>query len=803
MAWGPAYRNDFVDLSEVTIYDSHTALGSLTDTPSGGAALQSPRLPSNVQIVTDASATPDAAGRQTLARVYSRLAGSGEYKGGGYWSNGGFMLDKGKQLYGDYTIRVRTQYGKNTKGVLLLWPVGPNGWRQANPGTGDETDFYEWYTFSTIDNSAGATNLHFRAADGTTKPSYQWHIPLGISDWSVWHELHLVWEPGLLDLFVDGVRPHVAANQHNYPVTNPLVIPAVPMYLAVQTAMLGQRDTAVTTRTTHFIDIDYAIIKPYVNDGSVTISDPSNVTLTTLDSVSQRLTWTPAVASDGSPVISKIEIEHPSGAGNWVVEAPALGTANLLIQGLSPNTQYRARVTSSTSSGSATSSSVLSNAATTSASGTTINASVHATSAGGPAIGPIPLPVHFDFADCSGSFSAATLDPDDGTNPITLTVTNPGTSTAAIAALDYVYTTTSEPGIFQPTLTLVDSTGAISDSDTDAVTTTAGSDDATDLLKLPYPKVDDDLSVGWARRVLDQIDAAAGNAVSASAVYGSSADVVQQMWTPNSDYPIRIETVADLFKGDGTYDPLTTTGLFAQAFSGSTPPPPTGTTSFYQPVTVDTDPTAAVSSRVVTLPTGIVAGSYCLIGVHVFDATTRALTTPAGWTLIDGPLGNGNGNSTLRVYGKPVTTTDSGGTVTLAFGTGTQILAIAGGVYKNATGIDATTGPPAGHVMSADPSTAQTVLATPIITSGAASEMAVAFAGAKGSANGGFVINAPTTGSNQRMQDTTAVSGAKNVGIVMWDNGLRVSAGAGDLGSARSGGMGLFGVAWAGALTHP
>lgn len=793
MAFGPAYRNDFVDKSDITVYDSHTALGSLTDTPSSGGALQSPRLPSNVEIITDATATPDASGRRTAIRVWSRIAGSGEYKGGGYQGNGGFLLKKAQQLYGDYTFRVRGTYGKNTKGVLLLWPV-KNGWKGAIPGTGDEEDIWEWYTFATVDPTSGASNLHFRNADGSTKPGDQWHIPLGISDWTQWHELHFIWEPTLLDLFIDGVRPHVSGNPHNYPITNSLIIPQVPMYVGFQTAMLGQRDPAVTTRTSLSIDMDYAIIKPYVNDGTVTISDPANVDAEVIDSASVRLNWDASSTSDGSPVTYMIEARSPSGTGSFAVMAEGVKASTYLAKPLLPSHSYDFRITPT--NGVVVGNPAISNAVTTNASGTGLNAVIIASVAGGDAVGPVPLSVHIDPTACSGQFTSATFDPGNGDTPTSLTVltTSPFSSTnPGLAAFDYPYVAVSEPGDFIASITLQDASGNTDDAE-DTVHTTAPADqDTTAILKLPYPDKGKPVSRRWAISVLDMLDRAAGNAIPQEQTMQTGADAVEQIWLPNDAFPRFVQTPTDMFRSDGTFDPLTGTGLFAQVFGSVTPPtPPSGTTTFFAPITLDADPSAAVGIRNATLPPSIAAGGYALIACEVLDPTSDVVATPAGWTLLHAVVQNGNGNSALWVFGRTVGVAQSSGAVALDL-SGTALMAVVGGVWAGATGIDV-------QNELANVGTAQTVHPTPTLTTTAPSEMLIGIVGGRYSALGQGLVT-PPTGSNLRQQDTTASTSGKNVGLAIWDVGLQVTAGSANPGSAKTGG-GMFSVGFAAALTH-
>jgi hypothetical protein len=405
--------------------------------------------------------------------------------------------------------------------------------------------------------------------------------------------------------------------------------------------------------------------------------------------------------------------------------------------------------------------------------------------------GPVPLLATVDPTACSGPFTSATFDPGDGSAPIPLTIDS-SSGSPRLAAFTYNYTSVSYPGYFSASIVLLDASGN-SDTATDTVHTVASPDAAsTALLQIPYPQVDDDMSVAWGRQVLDILDQAAGNAVPKIATYQSLGDVIEEAWLPGESFPRQRRTLADLFRSDGTFDPLTSTGLFAQAFgSGATPTPPTGTTTFYQPVSADADPTGNVTSRVVTLPGSIPAGSYAIIALDLFAATSNSVGTPAGWTLLDGPTNNPNGNASMRVYGKAVGTADSGTTVTFTAGTGV-LQAVVGGVWLAASAV-------AAHAIAANDGTAQVVHPTPSVTSAQPSQMQIGVAGGRFSVTGPVLFAEPS-GSNVRMVDSSASTG-KNVGLVLWDNGLRVAQGAGDVGTARSG-SGAFSVGWSGVLTH-
>ncbi|MGN6245094.1 MAG: hypothetical protein ACTHQ3_15690 [Motilibacteraceae bacterium] len=88
-----------------------------------------------------------------------------------------------------------------------------------------------------------------------------------------------------------------------------------------------------------------------------------------------------------------------------------------------------------------------------------------------------------------------------------------------------------------------------------------------------------------------------------------------------------------------------------------------------------------------TLPTIATAGyAVAVIGTNV--ATTTTITSaPAGWTLLDGPYDNGSNNMRVWLYGKAVTSADSGAAFSATM-SATGRWAVAGAYLPGASAID-------------------------------------------------------------------------------------------------------------------
>ncbi len=173
------------------------------------------RRPSAVDVVP----SPDATGGHLLRITATMGTGDAE----GLLVSGGLSLEGYNQVYGRYTIRVRTDADPDrvTTGVALLWPES-NVW----PRDG-EIDFYEAWRDRITRTPVELSNHH--AIDGVhVSEMVPLVTPSGeLADGTRWHTYVLDWRPDYLAVSVDGGPPAVVT-------TDPAAIPSTPMYLAVQ-----------------------------------------------------------------------------------------------------------------------------------------------------------------------------------------------------------------------------------------------------------------------------------------------------------------------------------------------------------------------------------------------------------------------------------------------------------------------------------------------------------------------------------------------------------------------------------------
>lgn len=778
-SFGTPYVKQFTSTSDpdINVYDSSGSPGATTDTGGSAHVLQAPRLKQNVTIVTDATA-PAPTGYSTnskLIRVYSRAAPAAEGRTtAGWWSNGGFALGPGRQIYGRYTFSLRLSPGKNTKMVWLLWNV-TGGWTGSDPGTGNEEDVIEtfWQNGGTTDKGVGASNLHFRAADGTTSPSYQLHLPLGVSDWTTWHTCVFTWLPTSLNLTIDGVTAP------GYPVTNPKYIPTNKMYVALQTAELVDPGStrAGTSRTTGYADMSYVVIEPWSSGGvNNPPSVPQNLTVNALSTTQFKATYN--ASTDQETSVASYQIQYRtsdvgSGAGSWV----SVTAVNALSQTIttpgpaSTSYDFQVRATDTQSLSSDWSTTVTQS---TLGSGTLPNAALSIT----PGTGYAPLTVTVSTAGTTGSPTSGTLDMGDG-NP------NNGGVPYNWGSLPTTYT---YPSVGQYTATLI-------------VTNASGTDQALAVVNVQDPTNNQNttpnlgltlIKSGDSGRSLrapynanmQAIDAAAG-ALGGIRVNGSSSDIVVGGQVAGESYARwYITTDGNVYGGDGTFEPNTNAPVYS--FSGTAP----STTTTFSAAVSNNCGTSGSSSVTVVMPNTIATGSLAVMAVEVHAATS--ISTPTGWTQItSSPVDNSNGNDRLAVFYKAVSGTDAGTTITSTLGA-SNLWCAAISVYNNGTGVNVT-------AIAANAGTAQTNHPSPSVTTTNANEMVIGIVAGRFSTTSGKVITAPT-GTNQRVQDNSNSTSTSNVSVVMFDY-TQTAAGATSVGNATTV-SGMFSNAATVALTH-
>jgi licheninase len=119
----------------------------------------------------------------------------------------------GRQTYGRWEIRARMDVGRGYGPTLLLWPDS------GNEAVGGRIDIM---TLPTGDRRRMVSTILYGSALRTAE-----HTETG--DFTQWHTYAVDWQPGYLDLYLDGRRV-----QH---LTDPAAIPRTPMHLAVQVDM--------------------------------------------------------------------------------------------------------------------------------------------------------------------------------------------------------------------------------------------------------------------------------------------------------------------------------------------------------------------------------------------------------------------------------------------------------------------------------------------------------------------------------------------------------------------------------------
>ena len=783
--------------------------GTTTQTPTNGAALQSPRIADNVTFgVHDGSNWIQAHTRYATRATGAIPAG---------WPSAAKFVPIAlkSKTYQRVKFRMRADQGAGFKWVILWWPV-VDGWATAKVNEGNEPDFIERYNypggFSATD---GASNLHYRGTDGIRKdgtfgPRYFKKTIKLNTDLTVIHTWQLDWTPNYLSVSVDG------NTLPGYPTTQDFLIPHMPMYFSVQTALLGTRGGingvgGLTGRPDCKVEIADIETWDYTSGTSDPPGDPTAVSSILITPDRIRTTWTPGTPGS-SPIAHALLEYQPVGApsNSWTQQI-VTGASNFLTAHL-PASTYHTRVTMVDTQG-RTSNTVSSNdiVVPVTPPPATVTAHISTTT---PSITVGDVASFTPSAD--GTITSAIFDPGNGEDPVSLPLPlapfNYPDATLFPDASGYI--TPSGPNGYQPTLTVSD---ASSNSDIDqtqiVVNATQGGLFSPNA-NIPYPLNDQLYDMSILINIVDNLFAVA---LTSTDVLQTGSDVLWAPTVAGKQYPQFVLTAAPNFyvgpdgqRGD--VDPLQYTPMWGvDASTPNTPPPTTTPSNVYDICRADADPSTGGTARSVVLPDGIPDGSFAIIACEIENgASTTVTPTITGGLSLTGSgnfhdtCSNGNGNATLHVFGFPVDHTYSGATYTLTQSS-SGLMGIGGTIHRDTTGLKT------GHAAVANASTAQTShpvpVTSPTFDTTLVPQRVVHINGCRFATQFPNTINAPTASAvTQEWMDSTQVPTGqtthKNQALVYYDE-LISAAGPIPARSANTNGNGAFSNGWTGVLIHP
>jgi hypothetical protein len=692
--FGTPFTKYFTDLNGISKYNSSNNPGSAGDTYSSAGVKQSPRLTQNVTL----QSTPGSpGGKNSAVRCWTRPAPTAEGSTpANWWSTSGFSVDGGRQKLGKWEFAVRRQEGLNTKGVWLMWPIGPNknGWLNAPPNSANEFDIIEWFDQAAAGGVATAgCNIHYRKADGTVAASYQKQIPHPLIpgvDWVNWHVVEFITLPNQTDMLIDGVR---AAQ---FPLTNPLFLQKVQMYFAMQMALLIDPGLTrgTTSRETAWMDMAYLKVYPLADaNQDAAPSVPANLAANPTSETSAHYTWGASVDQDPLSPVKDYPLERALVTGGVVGPYSQIATPvptsyqdNVLNAGKTYSVRVSARDTLNLQSDP---SDPVQFATPATPPAQVLKAKLVITGVDDPTI-------------TSENGAIITTAPFNG-------LVNPRNSTGPISRVDIDYGNGSTyPGVTMPAAPGVTNTwpdaGEVTVTltvwGTDPGTGIIPSDQDTVTLRLADPtQLDSSPNFGWhlprrgeAIRAQDwydflmSLDDQLNQTAMKDGVYQTADDIVIAGTIAGDGYR-RVKLTADgrFFEGDGSYPTDSNAPLLGPggSLTGSAPPPPASTDIQFS---WSADPfdsgSGTVSTVPLVFPTSVPTG-YALAWVHMRRGDTTPVT-PSGWTLL-GDDKNGNGNSRLLIFGKLCGSGDNGATLNVALGGAAAAVGVLVGYVGNAT----------------------------------------------------------------------------------------------------------------------
>jgi hypothetical protein len=334
-SWQLAYRNDFVDLRDVTRFSSTSAVNdTISPADNTNSLLQKPTASADVSTVADPAATDGSAlGVFTQQSTYP--TGSGTAYG---WTNGRMVIS-GQNQSPPVRIRARVRMTPSigAKTAVMWWPAG-GGWPW-------EVDFAETFGGLTMTDHWGSrqtVDQHWHSdMNGDGSATEQLNHADAI-DATQYHSYDLFILPNHMWIEIDGVK--------TFETTDPRWIPKGPGFFSIGKALTGTRSGAHTVDGV-FLD-------------SLEIYKPATLSAT-VDALSSPVGTAPSVTgtlgTGGSDMTYHVDYGPTSAYGASTPNATAAGSAlpvpvSVPLAGLAAGSIYHYRLVATNASGSVASS---------------------------------------------------------------------------------------------------------------------------------------------------------------------------------------------------------------------------------------------------------------------------------------------------------------------------------------------------------------------------------------------------------------------------------------------------------------
>jgi hypothetical protein len=779
--FGSPFTKFFTDKDGIGVYNSSGNPGSAGDTYTGVGVKQNPRLTQNVTVQTVSGAP---GGKSSALRCYTRPAPVAEGNTpAGWWSTSGMAVQGGRQKWGKWEYAVRRQEGLNTKGVWLLWPIGPNknGWLNAPPGSCNEFDMVEWFDQAAAGGVAQAScNVHYRAKDGSVSSKYQKQIPHPLIpgvDWTAWHVVTFICLPNQTDMLIDGVRAT------GFPLTNPLYLQQVQMYFAMQMALLidpGQTRGS-TSRETAWMDMAYLKVYPLLDaEAESAPSIPANLQAIPIDPDEAHYTWSASVDNDPNSPVKDYPLQRAlitpdinGVVGSYTALTPTPTATSYRDTGLTPGAAYAVRVAGRDTAlnQSEFGDPVKWTQPTVAPVADPPKAKLIITGVDDPSItsenGAINTtsPFHGFVDPTQSSGSITKVDIDYGNGNIYPGVVMPASPTS----LDNTWNTADE---FTVTLTVwgTDPGTGVIPFDQDTVTIRLS--DPTRLTQSQnygwfLPKAGNPVRADELYDFITGVDDILAQTMLRDDTYQSEDDLLFGATIAGDDYR-RVHMTADgrLYESlDGTYSPRANAPILGPGGTSGTPSTQPVNDIQFSWVATNNTGAGSANPETVNFPSSVPTG-YALLFMHLRNGSS-AVTTPAGWTLL-GTDKNGNGNSRLYVFGKLCGSDDNGDVVSVDVGSSIEGVLVMVGYVNNAT-----VGTVVASMVTANAATAQTGHPTPnTLDSTTTNQMEVRAVGLRFSNSAGNSPADSPDGMNTRGSAITSRTDETQVALTVADRKL-------------------------------